>query len=100
MGPFLFPVVAFFLWEFPSMVAMSLHKLFCAMTDRSLQEQFLGIWAYRILGMMVFWPAVMITGGVAAGTGVGAGFGRFLLAVEGLITVVVLLWARISERGA
>ncbi len=100
MGIFLFPVMAFLLWEFPSMVAMSLHKLICAVTDRSFEEQFHGVWAYRILGMFAFWPTVMITGGVAVGTGAGASVGRFLLILEGLVTFLVLLRARVSKRGA
>ncbi|MEV6631949.1 hypothetical protein AB0M54_14475 [Actinoplanes sp. NPDC051470] len=36
MGPLLFPVFAFILWEFPSMVLMALHKATCALTGIAL----------------------------------------------------------------
>ena len=100
MGFFLFPVLAFVLWEFPSMVAMAVHKLVCALTGHSFEEQFLGVWAYRLFGMFTFWPLIMVTGGVAVGTGASAAFGRLVLVVEATATVVLLLWARLSRRGA
>jgi len=100
MGFFLFPVLAFVLWELPSMVAMAVHKLICALTGHSFEQRFLGVWAYRLLGMLTFWPLIMVTGGVAAGTGPSAAFGRLVLIIEATATVVLLLWARLSSRGA
>ena len=38
-----FPFFLFLLWELPSMIMMSLHKLWCAVTGRSLQESFGGV---------------------------------------------------------
>jgi hypothetical protein len=100
MGPLLFPVLAFVLWELPSMVFMSLHKMACALTGRSFQEQFQGVWAYRLLGMITVWPTILVTGGLAAGDGMLGGFFRFLLGIEILGALVLMAWARTSSRGA
>ena len=100
MGFFLFPVLAFVLWEFPSMVLMATHKLLCAATGQSLQGQFLGIWAYRLIGMFTFWPVILVTAGVAVGTGAGAAVGQALLLIETVATIALLVWARISANGS
>jgi hypothetical protein len=100
VGPLLFPVMAFVLWEFPSMVMMALHKAVCAVTGGSFQAQFLGVWTYRITGLFLYWPAIMIMLGMAVGTGVVAGFGRLMLAISVVATFVLLIWARLSSRGA
>lgn len=100
MGPLLFPVFAFILWEFPSMVLMALHKATCALTGTSFQDQYAGVWPYRLAGLFLWWPAILVTGGLAAGAGFSAGVGRFLLGVEAVSTIALLIWARVSHRGA
>ena len=100
MGPLVFPVLAFMLWEFPSMVLMALHKAVCALTGGSFEAQFLGVWAYRIAGMFIYWPAVMMIAGMALGTGVSAGLGQILLTIAAVTTFGLLIWARVSGRGA
>jgi hypothetical protein len=99
VGIFLFPVMAFVLWEFPSMIAMSLHQLICALTGQSLRERFLGIWAYRLLGLFTFWPIAMVTAGTAVGAGAAAGAARVLLVVEGLFVIFLLAFAKTSHQG-
>jgi hypothetical protein len=93
-----FPVFLFLLWELPSMILMSLHKLWCAATGGSLQQSFRGVWFYRIVGMFTVWTSVMVLIGLA-GSGasglVGALLPLALVGVPGLI-----LWARISSKGA
>jgi hypothetical protein len=100
MGPLLFPVLAFVLWEFPSMVLMALHKAVCALTGGSFEAQFLGVWTYRIAGLFLYWPAVMITAGMAVGTGWSADLGQLLLTIAAVTTFSLLIWARVSGRGA
>jgi len=100
MGFFLFPVLAFVLWEFPSMVLMSAHTLLCAVTGHSFQDQFQGVWAYRVAGLLTFWPVVMVTAGTAVGTGPTATVGQVLLAAEAASTITLLVWARVSPRGS
>ncbi len=98
MGFFLFPVIAFVLWEFPSMVAMSVHKFICARTGGSFEEQFAGVWTYRLLGLFLFWPGVLISGSLAAAAGSGVAIA--VLSVEALVTFGLLIWARTSDQGA
>lgn len=100
MGSLLFTVVAFVLWEFPSMIMMALHKAVCALTGKSVQAQFMGVWTYRIAGMLLCWPAIIIMAGMAADTGVVAGLGQLMLAITAVTTFVLLIWARVSSRGA
>lgn len=50
----------FLLWELPSMIIMSIHKVFCVIQGRSFEDSYLGIWAYRLIGMVVVWPTVII----------------------------------------
>jgi hypothetical protein len=100
MGPFLLPVMAFVLWEFPSMIVMSVHKMICAVTGRSLAEDFLGVWAYRTIGMIFFWPVAVLSLGLAVTDGIPGVLGRILLTAEVLSVAVLLIWARASRRGA
>lgn len=100
MGAFLVPIVAFVLWEFPSMVAMSLHKAGCALLGRSLAEDFLGIWAYRLIGVLLFWPVVLVSLGLAGAEGWVGGVGRVVVFAEVIGVAGLLVWARVSGRGA
>jgi hypothetical protein len=95
-----FPLFLFLLWELPSMIVMSLHKLWCAATGGSLQQSFRGVWFYRIVGMVTVWTSVMILIGLASSGGSASGVvGAFLsLALVGIPGV--LLWARFSSKGA
>ncbi|MET0419087.1 MAG: hypothetical protein ABW022_23990 [Actinoplanes sp.] len=94
------PFVAFVLWEFPSMVAMSLHKAICALLGRSLADDFLGIWGYRMIGVLVLWPVTFIIALLAISGGFLGTVGQMLLAFEVLSVGVLLVWARVSQRGA
>ena len=58
----------FLLWELPSMIIMTIHKIFCDVTDRHWSEPSgVGIWGYRIVGMFTVWPIVFVVLGVVAG---------------------------------
>jgi len=61
MGPLLLPVLAFILWEFPSMVMQAVHKLICALTGGSFSIQMLGIWLYRLTGILIYWTTIVLT---------------------------------------
>lgn len=98
MGFFLLPVMAFVLWEFPSMVAMSVHKLICARTGGSFEEQFAGVWAYRLIGLFTFWPSLFISGALAATAGTQVA--TAVVGFEAVMTIGLLVWARTSDRGA
>ncbi|GAB2569948.1 hypothetical protein Aab01nite_06750 [Paractinoplanes abujensis] len=98
MGPFLFPVLAFVLWEFPSMVVMSVHKFICARTGGSFEEQFAGVWPYRLIGMFTFWPFLFVTGALAAA--VSAQVATAVIALEAVAVITLLIWARTSDSGA
>jgi hypothetical protein len=61
----------FLLWELPSMIVMTTHKIFCDLTDRHWSEPSgAGIWGYRLVGMFTVWPLVMLIILIASG---GAG---------------------------
>ena len=94
------PFAAFVVWEFPSMIVMSLHKAVCALRGRSLAGDFLGIWAYRAAGMLLFWPLTVCLLGLSLSGGWAGAVGRVLLAFEVMGTAVLLVWARVSRRGA
>jgi hypothetical protein len=100
MGAYVLPFVAFVLWEFPSMIVMSLHKAACALLGRSLAEDFLGIWAYRLAGVLLFWPVTVFLVGLATAAGWPGPVGRVFLAFEAMGVAVLLVWARVSRRGA
>ncbi|MBU2666110.1 hypothetical protein KOI35_21580 [Actinoplanes bogorensis] len=98
MGPFVVPVFAFLLWEFPSMVVMSLHKAFCAMRGGSFEEQFLGVWVYRLIGMFTVYPAVAIVAALA--NAISPGLLPVTLFGEALVLIGLLIWARTSSAGS
>lgn len=88
-----FPFFLFLLWELPSMILMSLHKLWCAVTGGSLQESFRGIWFYRVVGMFVVWTSVMLLIGLAGSGGASAGLVAAIVPVASFVTVDQLLAA-------
>jgi hypothetical protein len=100
MVGYVLPFMAFIVWEFPSMIFMSLHKAICALLGRSLAEDFLGIWGYRSLGMLIFWPGTVIVLLLAMSGGFLGAIGQVLVAFEVLSVAVLLIWARLSQRGA
>ncbi len=100
MVGYVLPFMAFILWEFPSMIAMSMHKAICALLGRSLAEDFLGIWGYRSLGALIFWPGTFIVLALAISGGFLGVIGQVLFAFEVLSVAVLLIWARLSQRGA
>ena len=100
MVGFVLPFMAFVLWEFPSMIVMSLHKAVCALLGRSLADDFLGIWGYRAIGVLVFWPGTFIVLTLAISGGFLGVIGQVLVAFEVLSVAVLLIWARLSQRGA
>ena len=94
------PLFLFLLWELPSMIMMSLHKLWCAASGRSLQDSFRGVWFYRVVGMFVVWTSLMVLIGLA---GQGGAIGGLVSAVVSLAVLgipALLLWARFSSKGA
>ncbi|MBL7257570.1 hypothetical protein [Paractinoplanes lichenicola] len=98
MGFFLLPVLAFVLWEFPSIVAMSVHKFICARTGGSFEEQFAGVWPYRLIGMFTFWPFLFISGALAAAISPQAA--ATVVGLEAVAVITLLIWARTSDSGA
>lgn len=94
------PLFLFLLWELPSMIVMSLHKLWCAATGRSLQDSFRGVWFYRVVGMFAVWTSAMVLIGLA---GQGGAVGSLVGALVPLMVLgipALLLWARFSSKGA
>lgn len=92
------PLFLFLLWELPSMIVMSLHKLWCAATGGSLQESFRGVWFYRIVGMFTVWTSVMLLIGLGSSGASGLVGAVVPLAILGI--PALLMWARISSKGA
>lgn len=93
---FFLPLFLFLLWELPAMVVMSSHKLICACTGGSFEDQFLGTWPYRMIGLFVVWPAVMaVIAFMALGQPATTLGELVLLGVAG-----VVIWARFSSKGA
>jgi hypothetical protein len=58
------PVFLFFLWELPAMIVMTIHKMICASRGTDFQQEFLGTWNYRLIGMFSVWPTVAIVGSI------------------------------------
>ncbi len=100
MVGYVLPFMAFVVWEFPSMIVMSLHKVICALLGRSLAEDFLGIWGYRAIGLLIVWPVTVIVLLLAMSGGFLGTIGQVLLAFEVLSVAVLLIWARLSKLGA
>ena len=94
------PLFLFLLWELPSMIMMSLHKLWCAVTARSLQDSFRGVWFYRVVGMFVVWTSVMVLIGLAGERGPVGGLASAVVPLVVLGVPALLLWARFSSKGA
>ena len=90
-----FWIVSFVLWELPSLIAISVHQAICAATGRPLSLEFLGIWSYRAIGVMVVWPASVGLAIAASKDGPAGGVGVVLLTV----LVGIFIWSRISHRG-
>jgi hypothetical protein len=97
---YVLPLMAFIVWELPSMIVMSMHKAVCALLGRSLAEDFLGVWGYRAIGILIFWPGTFIVLALAISSGFLGTIGQVLLAFEVLSVAVLLIWARLSQRGA
>jgi hypothetical protein len=82
------------------MIMMSLHKLWCAATGGNVQESFRGVSFYRIVGMFVVWISVMVLIGLAGAGGSGSGLVGAAVPLAVLGIPALLLWARMSSKGA
>ena len=52
--------IMFFLWELPAMGVMLIHKKIVNGAGGNYAQDQWGIWAYRLIGMFVLWPVVLL----------------------------------------
>ena len=87
------------LW-LPSIIVMAYHKLFCAMTGRSMTLEFWGIWLYRLVGVLTVWPLVGFFLWASFSEGVLGTLASTLASLLVLVTIIVVIWGRFARSGA
>jgi hypothetical protein len=97
VNPFMLPILAFVLWEFPSMVVMSVHILISTLRGGSFTDQFLGVWAYRIIGMVTVYPVIAV--GAALADAISPGLLPVALLIEAFLVIGLVIWARFTRSG-
>jgi hypothetical protein len=87
--------LGFFL-ALPSIVAIAVHKLICAISGRDFEEEMLNIWIYRLIGVFVIWPGILLLLLLGSHGGVWAN----LAGSVAFCVAVLVVWGWFSSPGS